>query len=107
MGVLTLIDRNALTRYCATWGEWKKLGEWIAEHGTVYPLKDKDGQPTGVVTWPQVKTALQMAEQLGRLEREFGMTPAARATLKVTPPKPVERDRKQRFLCLPGERVDA
>ena len=73
MGVLTLIYGNALTRYCVMFAEWRKLWMFIEPHGTVYPLKDSRKNVNGVTTWPQVRTALALGEQLGKLEREVGL----------------------------------
>ena len=37
---------------------------------------------------PLVRVASDLATQLSRLEQQFGLTPAARASLKVEPQKP-------------------
>ena len=107
LGLLTVLDRNALTRYCVMWDQWRECVDFIQEHGTTFPLRNRHSVVVAVKPWPQTKLMVGLTEQLGRLEHEFGMTPSARSALKVTPPKPAEKDRKQRFLCLPGERVDA
>ena len=104
MGVLTLIDGNALTRYCVMFAEWRKLWEFIEPRGTIYTLKAQGKLPAAVMTWPQVRTALALGEQLGKLEREFGLTPSARACLHTLPPGETEvvPRGKDRFLALPG-----
>ena len=88
MGVLTRIDRNALTRYCSEWSRWRKMEAFIAEHGPVYTLKDEAGKIRCVQQFPQVSIANKLAINLTRLEQEFGMTPAARTRIHINSPQP-------------------
>ena len=78
MGVLTRIDGNALARYCRLWSRWRKAEAHLDKHGELYPLKDDQGRVRYVQQWPQVAIAAKLAQQLTRLEQEFGMTPSAR-----------------------------
>ena len=84
MGVLTRIDGNALARYCRLWSRWRKAEAYLDKHGEMYPLKDDHGRIKCVQQWPQVAIANQLAQQLARLEQEFGMTPSARARLPAS-----------------------
>jgi P27 family predicted phage terminase small subunit len=86
MGVLTQIDGNALSRYCRLWVRWRKAEAFIDEHGEMYPLKDEAGKLKCVQQWPQVAIAAKLAQQLTRLEQEFGMTPSARARIQLSVP---------------------
>lgn len=83
MGVLTRIDRNALTRYCQLWSRWKKAELFIQKHGDTYPLKDDQGKIKCLQQFPQVAIAHKLAAALTRLEQEFGMTPSARSRIQV------------------------
>jgi P27 family predicted phage terminase small subunit len=83
-GVLTRIDGNALARYCHFWSRWRKAEQFIAERGEMYPLKDEAGNVRYVQAWPQVAIANKLAQQLLRLEQEFGLTPAARTRIQVS-----------------------
>jgi P27 family predicted phage terminase small subunit len=83
MGVLSRIDRNALTRYCQLWGRWKQAELFIAKHGDTYPIKDESGKIKCLQQFPQVSIAHQLAAQLTRLEQEFGMTPSARSRIPL------------------------
>lgn len=90
MGVLAVIDGIALARYCRLWGRWTEAESFIAEHGMTLVTTKKSGQTTHSL-YPQVRQAARLAEELLRLEREFGLTPSSRAGLRVTAREP-ERD---------------
>ena len=85
--VLAGIDQNALARYAVLWVRYRKCEEFLAEHGDVYVVRAKPnwkgepGPPVGFKLYPHAKEALALASELLRLEREFGLTPAARARL--------------------------
>lgn len=87
MGVLTRIDGNALARYCKLWARWRKAEAFIDQHGEVYPLKDEKGKVKYLAQFPQVNIAANLAQQLTRLEQEFGLTPSARTRIHVSPPQ--------------------
>ncbi len=83
MGVITKADGNALSRYCKLLERWKRMEAFIEENGETYQTMDRDGMPAGRQVYPQVKLAHELAVQLGRLEGEFGMTPASRSRVSV------------------------
>lgn len=97
MGVLTRIDGNALARYCLLWSRWRKAEAFIAEKGDMYPLKNPDGSVRYFQQWPQVSIANRLAQQLTRLEQEFGMTPSARARIQLQPAAEDKKHDKARF----------
>ena len=96
MGVLKRIDENALARYCQLWGRWKAAELFIARHGETYPIKDGQGNVKYIQQLPQVAIASKLAQQLTRLEQEFGMTPSARTRIEVDMP-PVVTDKSRFF----------
>ena len=102
MQVLTKVDRNALTRYCQVFATWRHHQEFINKHGTVYPVKDAEGKPAGFKEFPQVAIAMKLADQLLRLEQQFGLTPAARARLQTATEetKSDDEQRKERYFKL-------
>ena len=99
MRVLTRIDGNALARYCRLWARWRKAESFIDSKGEMYPLKDNQGGVKCFVQWPQVGIANKLAQQLTRLEQEFGMTPAARARVHVEQRSQLPPSRKSRFFA--------
>ena len=96
MGVLARCDRNAIGRYCQVYAKWREAEEFLKEHGTVYPEKDATGRVVVLREYPQVQQAMKLAEQLLRLEREFGLTPSARSNI-VVPRKDFGDPSKDRF----------
>ena len=98
MGVLTRIDANALSRYCVLWGRWRKAEEFLQERGECYLAKDAAGQVIGLKPYPQARMASQLAEQLLRLEQQFGMTPSARARIEVPQQEREDERDKRRYL---------
>ena len=90
MGVLTLVDGDALANYCQAWARWRQAEESITKHGMLLDVLDGDGvrrleKPFG-----------EFVAILGRLQREFGLTPSARASLTIEKPK-TGTDGKERF----------
>lgn len=83
MGVLTLIDADALTNYCETWSRWKKAVLFIQKNGDVYVQKDESGMIKYIQQLPQVAIARNLLAVLNRYQQEFGLTPAARSRLTI------------------------
>ena len=95
-GCLKRIDEKTLTRYCVDWVRWKTAVLFIERHGETYPIKDGQGNVKYIQQLPQVAIASKLAQQLTRLEQEFGMTPSARTRIDVEIPKP-ETDKGRFF----------
>ena len=83
MGVLTKIERKALTRYCQTWARWQRAERYLGEHGDTVQVVDDKGRVKYVQQRPEVAIANKTATLLLRLEQEFGMTPASRPAIQV------------------------
>ena len=86
-GLLTRLDRNALSRYCTLWARWRDAEAFIEKHGTVYTLKDSAGGARCVMQFPQVAIAHRLSLALTKLEAEFGMTPSGRSRIHVELPQ--------------------
>ena len=78
LGLLTEIDRAALTGYCLAWARLVEAEEMLRKHGTV--IVSKNGFP---VQSPYLNIATKATEQLVRMLVEFGMTPSSRARIQV------------------------
>ena len=85
MGILTRVDRDALTAYCQTFARWKAAEQFVETHGEVYPVRDEKGNIRHMKQYPQVRTALQLLQMLRCYQQEFGMTPSARTRVQEIP----------------------
>lgn len=83
MGVGKKPDIAAAIRYSRMWVEWRQLDLFIQEVGTVYFQRDGSGEVANIKPLPQVAQRDSLAQQLLQIEREFGLTPAARTRIKV------------------------
>ena len=91
IGLLALVDRDALARYCVYMAQWIECHEVIAEHGpTRKKMVNVDGQlvPSGYEDRPEVARMLKIEEKLLKVEGKFGLTPADRAGLMKTTKRP-------------------
>lgn len=82
-GLLDRIDQGALARYCVTWSLWRKAVKQ-AEGSVTVETTNSRGY-THVHINAALKAAKSLAEDLTKLEDRFGLTPSARASLKVEP----------------------
>lgn len=84
--VLTLADQRALERYTREWVRYRRCARHVAEHGESYQTVDQAGnvilRPT-----PESRTALSLQSSLNQLEDRFGLTPAARCSIRVPEPE--------------------
>ena len=76
--------------------DYWKAAEFVAKHGAVFVVRGKparegeQGPAIGFRPYPQMAIKIALASELLRLEREFGLTPSARARVEVEAPEPAE-----------------
>lgn len=80
MGVFTQADRHPVQRYCLMYEQWWNLEKHCREHGSTQLTQTGYSQVTAEATL--VKS---LRKELLEIERQFGMTPAARSSMKVSP----------------------
>jgi P27 family predicted phage terminase small subunit len=80
LGLLTSIDRAALSLYCDAWGRWIESLDSLKKYGVV--IKSPNGYP---VQSPYLAVANKAAEQVRLLLGEFGLSPASRARVHAAP----------------------
>jgi len=102
--ILARADRQVLVRYCSLYVQWRAAQDHIDRHGLTYPVgveRDETGKIISVRAFkehPQVRLAIKLSEHLLRIEREFGLSPGARANLtRDLPSAPEENRGKSRF----------
>lgn len=100
MGLQAETDGNAIARYAKNIVLYNKLCDFCEKNGDSYAQYDHlpDGSKVikGMKRFPQSQQRLEVEMMLLRLEREFGLTPAARASLQVEP-SPVETAKELRY----------
>lgn len=90
-GILTLVDRGALTAYCVYWSRWVQAEQMLKEQGCVI-----EGSHGGQVENPWGRVGRSAFEAMHRCAVELGFTPSARC--RVRPAKKAEPvDTKKRF----------
>ncbi len=110
MRVLSKADRAAMMRYSQTFSRWKRAEMFLQKYGHTYPLKDQAGKVRCFMAFPEVNIAATLAQQLGRLEQEFGLTSAARSRLWPESAPPVDDEisqLRQKFFGLPHPSIPA
>jgi P27 family predicted phage terminase small subunit len=83
--VMTRADVEALARYCDTWEWWLAVRAKLKAEGDTYPILNDGGEVKYIAQRPEVAIAHKLSQQLRQLESDFGLSPAARASLKVEP----------------------
>lgn len=83
--VMTRADIEALARYCDTYEWWLATRAKLKAEGDTYPILNDKGDVKYIAQRPEVSIANKLATQLRQLESDFGLSPAARTSLKVEP----------------------
>ena len=91
LGVVGSIDSTTLARYCQLWEMYQDLIADIGEEGFVVESVNKKGDEY-IAQNPKVNAFIKIAGLLARLEDCFGLTPSARAGLKVNGKVPEESE---------------
>lgn len=79
MGVFTQADRTTLERYCLMYEKWVGFVKHLKEHGDTQITSTGYSQVTAESVLEK-----QLRADLLAIERQFGMTPAARSSMKVS-----------------------
>lgn len=98
LGVLTRVDGKGLMAYCDAYAIMEEARKDYRKHGLMIdtPVFGKDGEPLmdsdGDMVFvhkknPSFEIWNAAAKTMAKFLIEFGLTPAARAKLKISPPK--------------------
>lgn len=106
MGLLTLVDRAALSAYCQAWAELVECTKVLQDEGRVVeePVVGRDGAHLGerVKAHPIVRMQRDAFARLKAFLAEFGLTPASRSSIKLPEPPP-DNDPLQELLARAGK----
>lgn len=80
-GVYTVVDVDALERYCLIYQRWVEAEECLVKEGFI-TLTDKKNQ----IQNPYLAVANRCIKQLDSLASSFGLTPSSRSGVKSEPP---------------------
>jgi P27 family predicted phage terminase small subunit len=83
--IMTRADIEALARYCDTYERWLATRARLKKDGDTYPILNDKGEVKYIAQRPEVSIANKLAAQLRQLESDFGLSPAARTSIKVEP----------------------
>lgn len=97
MGVAKQPDSDILARYCFIYIQVLKSIDLIRRVGTNYFLKDKEGNIRCSMPHQHTIDFHQFHKEMIAIEKEFGLTPAARCglTLESIPNKPLVPSRRR------------
>jgi P27 family predicted phage terminase small subunit len=94
LGLLTSVDRAALAAYCAAYSRWAEAELSVQKYGAVIK-SPKSGYP---IQNPYVGIANTAMDQMRKFMVEFGLTPASRSRLQMTPDAPPGQDAFESFM---------
>ena len=80
LNLATVVDVYALHRYCSAVAEWRKLDEYLNKRGLTHTVMMSTGIEK-VEARPEVALRLQAHTVCLQIEKQFGLTPAARVRL--------------------------
>jgi P27 family predicted phage terminase small subunit len=80
LGLLTELDRDALTLYCSAFSRWKQAERQLRKHGLVVRVR-KNPYP---ILSPYLIISNQAQKQCRALLLEFGLTPVSRTRVHVS-----------------------
>lgn len=78
LGLLTNLDKAALSGYCASYATWVHASKEIQKHGML--IKAQSGFP---IQSPYVSIANKAMTEMRKWLTEFGMTPSSRSRIVV------------------------
>lgn len=89
LGVLTVLDGEAVARYAQTYTSWVDCQRRIKREGLL--TKKKMGRGEEVIRLhPACSEAHALASEIAKLEGELGLTPAARSRIRIEAKTPVD-----------------
>ena len=89
IGLLTIIDRGALSVYCDAYTKWLEATQIIDSKGFTTEYINTRGEKN-IITRPEVNIATKYAQIIKSFCAEFGLTPSSRCRLLL--PKGKEDD---------------
>lgn len=92
LGVLSHVDGGVIARYVAMLERHRRASAFLESHGSIYEIRDGNGSLRQIKQHPMVAEANTTAAACLKLERELGLTPAARVALPTNSTRPVKTE---------------
>lgn len=110
IGLARTLDEYMLGRYCELLAMWGSANAFLAQSGRKYPIRAESkngraGRVLGFKPWPEVGMVFRLNRELMAIEREFGMSPAARSRIMISAEKGAKGDvgdLRRKFLTAPA-----
>lgn len=111
VGLARTIDGGALERYCVMFVQWRDCQEFVRKNGAEYAVRGEPRRVKGVEKpgrvlyfreYPAVARAAKLSRDMLQIEREYGLTPAARTRIRLDADKGAGGDAnelKRRFFA--------
>jgi P27 family predicted phage terminase small subunit len=92
LGLLSTLDRGALTVVCEAWSDFMEASKLVDKHGRISVTDNGN-----VIQHPAVGMKNKAAQLYLKACSEFGMTPAARTRVEAAAPEKEEPGDEERF----------
>lgn len=94
LGIISNLDRAALTAYVTAWQRMIEAEEQLRKHGPI--VKSPSGFP---IQNPYLAVANKAMEQVIRISAEFGLTPSSRTRVAAAPTASAKGNTIESFLA--------
>jgi P27 family predicted phage terminase small subunit len=85
MSLMTNADVDVVARYCVLFERYQKYLDQVRRGLDVIVMRDESGRVRYMQVAPASSILAKLEEQMLRIEREFGFTPASRSEIHNTP----------------------
>lgn len=92
IGLLAVIDRGVLIRYCTAWADWCELEDLLRRSGKL--IKGQKGNFVRNPIWLMKRDAEQTVTELARL---LGLTPVSRLRAGVAHQRPADPEEEREY----------
>lgn len=80
-GIVEVVDENLFTRYCDQFARWKQVCKQMAKEPMTVEVTTKYG--SNIKKNPILQIEKELSDSLGKLESSLGLSPSARARLRI------------------------
>jgi P27 family predicted phage terminase small subunit len=88
MSLMTNADVDTIARYCVMYERYQKYLDQVRRGLDVLVMREESGRVRYMQITPAATMLSKLDEQMLRVEREFGFTPASRSEIQTSPKVP-------------------